>query len=197
VPFDFQSDSLGYAIRLSDLREARMRRAETMLEALRAAGYGVTIDDVLLLSDGGAVGRSHIARALVAGGHAENVADAFRRFIGRGQPFYVPKDVRSPEDAIEVIRAAGGLAVLAHPGVTGDDYLIPRLIGAGLSGIEAHHADHSPEQREAYATMANELGLLATGGSDFHGPEAPNPDIGEIDIPPAAIEAFLSAGGVA
>jgi predicted metal-dependent phosphoesterase TrpH len=194
---------LGYFIRaddahllrhLADLRSARLRRAETMVGALNAAGYRVTLDDVLELSEGGAVGRSHVARALVAAGHAESVADAFKRLIGRERPFYVSKDVRSPQDAIRCIREAGGLAVVAHPGVSRLERLIPELADAGLAGIEAYHADHSAEERVHFATIAAEMRLLATGGSDFHGYAAPNPPLGSVDIPAEAISAFLAAG---
>ena len=97
------------------------------------------------------MGRSHVARALVAAGHAEDVADAFKRLIGRGRPFYVAKDVRSPQDAIACIRDAGGLAVVAHPGITRIDSLMPDLVTAGLSGIEAYHADHTQKDRARYA----------------------------------------------
>jgi len=178
---------------LEDLRSARMRRASTMVSVLNDAGYAVELDEVLALSGGGAVGRSHVARALVAAGHADTVADAFRRLIGRGRPFYVAKDVRTPEEAIACIRASGGLAVIAHPGVNRLDAMIEPLVGMGLSGIEAHHADHSQEQREYYAAMAQRLGVLATGGSDFHGPAAPNPPLGSVEIPAAAVQAFLEA----
>ena len=179
---------------LTDLRAARRRRAETIVRELQQAGYAVTLDDVLAFSDGGAVGRSHVARALVASGHAENVTDAFQRLLGRGRPFYVPKDVRSPSDAIDVIRSAGGVPVLAHPGVTGIAHIVPALAGRGLAGIEAFHAEHTPEQREYYARLAEDLGLLVTGGSDYHGPEAPNPELGSVELPPGALERFLEAG---
>jgi len=178
---------------LEDLRAARMRRARTMVSVLNDAGYAVTLEQVLELSDGGAVGRSHVARALVSSGHADSVADAFQRLIGRGRPFYVSKDVRTPEEAITCIRECGGLAVIAHPGVNQLDHLIDDLIGHGLAGIEAYHADHSAEQRARYAELAAHYGVLATGGTDFHGPAAPNPSLGSIDIPEAAIAAFLAA----
>jgi len=193
---------LGYFVRpddehllehLSDMRAARYRRARTMVATLNEAGYHVTLDDVLALSHGGAVGRSHVARALVAAGHAENVADAFKRLIGRGSPFYVAKDVRSPQDAIACIRDAGGLAVIAHPGISGVDSLVRELAETGLSGVEAYHADHTADQRTRYAALAEELGLLVTGGSDYHGPAAPNPPLGSVEIPAAAVEAFLAA----
>lgn len=194
---------LGYFIRhddprlaahLGDLRDARRRRAASTVSALADAGLHVELDDVLAMSGGGAVGRSHVARALVAEGHAENIPDAFTRLIGRGKPFYVPKDVRPPDEVIGVVRDAGGLAVLAHPGVSRLDYLIPELIEAGLGGIEAYHADHRPEQRTHYASIAKKYGLLVTGGSDFHGPASPNAPLGSVDIPTEAVEALLEWG---
>lgn len=179
---------------LEDLRSARFRRAEAMVGALTDAGYAVSLEDVLALSDGGSVGRSHVARALVGSGAAESVSDAFKRLIGRGMPFYVPKDSKSPEAVISAMRDLGAVPVLAHPGVTGADHLIPELVGVGLLGIEAYHADHTIEQREAYARLASELGLLATGGTDYHGAHAPNPALGSVDVPDDAILALLAAG---
>jgi 3',5'-nucleoside bisphosphate phosphatase len=176
------------------LRAVRFRRASAMVEALSEAGYSVTLDDVLALSDGGAVGRSHVARALVGSGAAESVSDAFRRLIGRGMPFYVPKDSQSPENVISTMRDLGAIPVLAHPGVTQADPIIPQLVDAGLLGIEAYHADHTPEQRVAYATLAADLGLLVTGGTDFHGAAAPNPTLGSVDIPSEVVAALLAAG---
>ena len=182
------------AAELTRLRDARHHRAVAMVEALSRAGYRVSLDDVLALSDGGAVGRSHIARALVGSGAAESVSDAFRRLIGRGKPYYVPKDSSPPGDVVTTVRALGGVPVLAHPGVTAVDSLIPDLIGAGLLGIEAYHADHTAEQRQYYAEMAASLGLLVTGGSDYHGPGGPNPHLGSVYVPPAAVEALLAVG---
>jgi 3',5'-nucleoside bisphosphate phosphatase len=179
---------------LDVLRAARYRRAETMVRALADAGYAVSLDDVLALSDGGAVGRSHVARALVGSGAAESVSDAFQRLIGRGMPFYVPKDSRSPETVIAAMTELGAIPVLAHPGVTGADPIIPDLVSAGLLGIEAYHADHTEQQREVYANLAAELGLLVTGGTDFHGAHAPNPTLGSVDVPTEAVLALLKAG---
>ena len=178
--------------RLGELRHARLQRARRMVGALREDGLLVSLDDVLALSDGGAVGRSHVARALVRAGHAADVSDAFGRLIGRGRPYYVAKDACSPAEAIALIRRAGGLAVLAHPGVNRLDDLVEGLVGAGLAGIEAYHADHTPEQRAHYAALAASFGLVATGGSDYHGAGAPNPPLGSVDIPDSAIEAFLA-----
>jgi len=194
---------LGYFIRpddphlnahLADLRAARLRRAESMIAALNGAGIDITLDEVLARSAGGAVGRSHVAHTLVSGGHATDVSDAFSRLIGRGRPYYVTKDVRTPADAIATIRDAGGLAVLAHPGVSRLDDLVDDLVADGLAGIEAYHADHSAEQRSRYARMAAERGLLVTGGTDYHGPTAPNPELGSVEVPAEAVEALLAAG---
>ena len=178
---------------LADLRDARLRRAESIVGALVDAGYDVTLEQVLALSDGGAVGRSHVARALVDSGHAEDISDAFRRFIGRGRPFYVAKDVRAPAEAIDAIRAAGGIAVLAHPAVSRVEELIEPLVELGLAGIEAYHADHTPEDRTRLAAQAGRLGLLATGGTDYHGPHAPNPALGSVALPDDDLERFLAA----
>lgn len=183
------------AAELSELRSARFRRAQAMVEALADAGYSVTLDDVLALSGGGAVGRSHVARALVGSGAAESVSDAFKRLIGRGMPFYVPKDSQSPQMVISAVRELGAIPVLAHPGVTQTDPIVPELVEAGLLGIEAYHADHTPQQRTAYARLAAELGLLVTGGTDYHGATAPNPVLGSVDVPEAAVRALLAAGG--
>lgn len=179
---------------LTDLREARSRRAHTIVRALDEAGYALSIDDVLALTDGGAIGRSHIARALVSRGHAETVREAFERFIGRDKPFYVGKDVRTPADAIATIHSAGGLAVVAHPGISALDELLDDLVGDGLDGVEAYHAEHNSEQIARYAAYAQDKGLLTTGGTDFHGPAAPNPQLGANELPAEALEALLAAG---
>jgi predicted metal-dependent phosphoesterase TrpH len=180
---------------LSDLREARLRRAEAMVVALNSAGYPVALDDVLAMSGGGAVGRSHVARALVDAGHAETVSDAFSRLIGRGRPFYVRKDARSPKDVLATIVASGAVPVLAHPGVSGATDLVGQLVAMGLRGLEAYHADHTPAQRDSLLALASRFDLLVTGGTDYHGPGAPNPDLGSTEVPDACVRALLEAGG--
>jgi predicted metal-dependent phosphoesterase TrpH len=179
---------------LSDLRTARLNRARAIVETLAAAGYQISIDDVLALSDGGAVGRSHVARALVHNGHAADISDAFRRLLGRGKPFYVPKDVRTPSEVLRVILDAGGIPVLAHPGVTGVDELIPALVAEGLAGLEAYHPEHDEAQRDRYLDMAEELALLVTGGTDYHGMAAPNPALGSLEMPTDVLTELLAAG---
>lgn len=175
------------------LRAARSRRAERMVAELHDAGISIALDEVLALSDGGAVGRSHVARALVESGEAQTVGDAFRRYLGRGKPFYVPKESHPPAEVVAAVREAGAVPVLAHPGVTGADALVPVLVDAGLLGIEAYHAEHTAEQREHYAELAQELGLLVTGGSDYHGLGALAAELGSVRLPDDALEAFLSS----
>ncbi len=185
----------GLLTRLRDLRTARGNRARAIVTSLRAAGYEIELDEVLALSDGGAVGRSHVARALVGRGHAADVSDAFKRLLGRGQPFYLTKDVRTPAEVLRTVLDAGGLPVLAHPGVTGVDDLIGALVDEGLVGIEAYHSEHDHEQEERYSALAAQYGLLITGGTDFHGPDAPNPPLGSIAMPSDLLERLLHAGG--
>ena len=188
----YEDESLG--THLADLRRARLNRAESIVEALSAAGYRVSLDHVLSLSDGGAVGRSHVARALVDGGHAEDVSDAFHRLLGRGRPFYVPKDVRTPWEVLRVVTASGGIPVLAHPAVTAIDDLIPRLVEEGLGGLEVYHPNHGPEDEARYLELAAELGLLVSGGSDYHGEHAPTPALGSLEMPSSVLSALLAAG---
>lgn len=179
---------------LGNLRSDRHSRAEAMVSALNEAGYRISFDDVLSAAAGGSIGRSHIARALVEAGHAASVRQAFESLIGRDRPFYRAKQTASPEDVVAGIRRLGAIPVIAHPGVTGAHDLIAGMTSAGLLGIEAYHADHTPDQVACYAALAEELGLLTTGGSDFHGPGAPNPDIGSFALPPESVAALLAAG---
>ena len=178
---------------LADLRAARLERAATMIESLDDGGFRVTLDDVLAHARGGAVGRSHVARALVEAGHVADVANAFDRLIGRGRPHYIPKSSHTTREAILLIREAGGLAVIAHPGVNDLSALAMDLSVHELDGIEAYHADHTPAQRDFFSELANRRGLFTTGGSDFHAPEGPNPPLGSVEYPRVALERFLQA----
>lgn len=154
---------------LGRLRDGREKRAERMVEKLTAMGAPVPFARVQALANGGAIGRPHVARALLEAGHVKSVAEAFERFIGRSSPAYVERLKVTPVQAVEVIQAAGGLAVLAHPGWGRQDALIPGLIAAGLDGIEVYYPDHTPDQVRQYHDLAVRFGLLVTGGTDFHG----------------------------
>lgn len=188
------TDDPRFLDRMRTLREARLERARQMVALLSASGFELGLDEVLALSGGGAVGRSHVARALVAAGHTESVSAAFQDLIGRGRPFYVAKPVAAPEDVVGMISEAGGVSVLAHPGVTQVDDLIPGLIRCGLGGIEAFHGDHSQAARDRYAVMARKHGLLVTGGSDYHGPGTPGVELGGVEMPDSVLDRLLDAG---
>ncbi len=180
---------------LAELREARRDRARTIVDGLRQAGYEVSLDEVLLLAEGGSVGRSHVARALVDRGHVLDIGDAFERLIGRGAPFYVAKPVADPTQVVQMIVGSGGVPVLAHPGITDIDDAIPDLVKAGLQGLEAYHAEHTPEMRQRYAALASELDLIVTGGSDFHGAHAPGAELGSVNVPEHVLPALLERAG--
>lgn len=154
---------------LERLREGRARRAERMVERLAALGVPVALGRVRAFAGDGAIGRPHVARALVEAGHVQTIGEAFDRFIGRTGPAYVERVKVTPAQAVQIIRAAGGLAVLAHPGWGAQEGLVPELVAAGLDGIEVYYPDHTPDQVAHYAALARAYGLLVTGGTDFHG----------------------------
>jgi 3',5'-nucleoside bisphosphate phosphatase len=171
---------LGFGMDLDDdafeaiLRGQRARRRERFERTVvRLRELGLAIDEQLArldLRSDDALGRPTIARALVTAGHATSVDDAFQRLVGRGGPAYVPRSGLGPTGAIDAIRAAGGIASLAHfrEGAT-RRYLVVELIGAGLGGLEVYYRSFDRPTTEAMAGLAADLGLLATGGSDFHG----------------------------
>jgi predicted metal-dependent phosphoesterase TrpH len=154
---------------LSRLRDGRQRRAARMVERLAALGAPVDHRRVQALAGGGSVGRPHVARAMVEAGHVRTVSEAFDRFIGRHGPAYVERVKVTPAQAVAVIRAAGGLAVLAHPGWSKQEGLIDDLAGAGLDGVEVYYPDHTPAEIEHLLGLARRHNLLVTGGTDFHG----------------------------
>lgn len=158
-----------FQVLLERLREGRVHRAERMVERLTRLGAPVDFARVASFAAGGAIGRPHVARAMVEAGWVRDVPEAFERFIGRGGPAYVERLKVTPAESVAVIRAAGGLAVLAHPGWAQNDGLIPDLVAGGLDGIEVYYPDHSPVVVERYAAVARQYGLLVTGGTDFHG----------------------------
>lgn len=165
---------------LDGMRSQRLQRAEQMVERLRDLGYGITMDDVREHAGGDVIARPHVARALVAKGFIPSVRAAFTpHFIGDGGRAYVSREVPSSVAAVDVIRRAGGVAVVAHPGVGTHEGEVkpmsPEAIGelarAGLVGLEVDHPDHPPLVRDHLNAIAHEYGLVVTGGSDWHGME--------------------------
>jgi predicted metal-dependent phosphoesterase TrpH len=169
----FDPDDTALAGELRRVREARERRAEAMVELLRADGVDVTWDEVRGYAAGGTVGRPHLAHALIARGLVDTVSEAFAP-EWLGQRYRLPKADIDVFRALELVLAAGGVPVFAHPrasvrGRIVPDSLIVELAGAGLAGLEADHEDHTPRQRAEIRALAAELRLLVTGSSDFHG----------------------------
>jgi len=160
---------------LRRLRDDRFTRGERMVERLRELGHPVTFERVREIAGGGNIGRPHVARALVEAGVIGETDDAFTpELIGSGGRAYVEKHALEPLAALELIKRAGAVAVIAHPGLWREalgvsDELIEELAANGLDGIEAAHTDHTPEMESRYRDMAGRLGLVATGSSDCHG----------------------------
>ncbi|HEY3318701.1 MAG TPA: PHP domain-containing protein [Coriobacteriia bacterium] len=178
--------------RLEQLRERRRERAMAMIAALRKGGYALDPDDVMRMAGEGALGRAHIARALEATGKVPSAGDAFRHLIGRGGPYYVPKPGVTPEEMITLIRSSCGIPVLAHPGITRVDDLLGKLVDAGLQGIEVWHSEHTAADTKRYAEIARRRGLVATGGSDYHGPHASGGGkrLGGVEVPDSVLESL-------
>lgn len=150
-------------------RGARHARLHAMLSRLQAMGIGVPAAEVLARAKNGNVGRPHLARTLVEHGFVASADEAFGRYLGTDKPAYVPRPDISIEEAIGVIREAGGIASLAHPGLHNRDEAIPDLMAAGLRAIEVYHPKHGFGWTGRYRRLARRHDLLTTGGSDFHG----------------------------
>lgn len=177
------SDRLELERRLTDIRDMRVRRAELMVRRLNELGVPVTMDAVLTQSAGGAVGRPHVARALVAGGWAGDFHEAFNRYLGNGRQAFVPKERLSAAEAMTLIHNAGGLAVLAHPGSHVTRERVSALQSEGLDGIEVLHPSHSWDDSRDLDAMAADLGLVRSGGSDWHGATDGARTLGMMRVP--------------
>jgi predicted metal-dependent phosphoesterase TrpH len=159
---------------LQRLRDDRFRRGEMMIEKLQALGFDISFERVREIAGGGNIVRPHVAQAMVEAGIVADEAEAFDRYIADGGPAHVPKHALDPLDSVELIVRAGGVCVLAHPGMWGaqssvPDDLIAAMAERGMVGLEVDHTDHTAEQRAIYRAMSERLGLVATGGSDCHG----------------------------
>lgn len=169
--------------RLEAFRTMRIARAERIVERLRSLGVEVTFAQVSIEAAGGAVGRPHIARALIAAGMVRDQREAFDRYLAAGRPAYVAKELPSPAEAIDLIRDAGGLAVFAHPGRDGTRERVERLVAAGLDGLEIRHPGHSAEDTVRAEALAQHFGLARSGGSDWHGSSEGQRVLGVMQVP--------------
>jgi len=194
----FDSLHPGFAAERSRLRDERLERGQRIVEALAADGYPVHWPEIVERSDGGVVGRPHIARALVAAGVVDSVDHAFATLLNHRSPYYAAKVDTDVREGIALVRAAGGVPVFAHGlatkrgRVVGDDAVVA-MTEAGLLGIEVDHPDHSEAERAHLRGLAADLGLITTGSSDYHGTNKTTP-IGACTTDPAQFEALLAAG---
>lgn len=169
-------------------QEARWQRARLMARRLAALGYPISWARVRELGGQGTVGRVHLARALVEAGHVASMGQAFDQFLAEGRPAYVPQARLTVQEGIGLIAAAGGVPVLAHPGLAQVDHLIPAWKAQGLAGLEVVHPAHDSQQEAHYLRLAQEWDLLPTGGSDAHGRERPEDQPGAVRVPLAWVE---------
>ena len=186
----------GLVSRLRELRLGRTDRGRAMVEQLATLGLPLRWERVEQLA-GGSVGRPHIARAMVERGYVETVAEAFDRYIGKGRPAYVDRPTLTPTEAVELIHGAGGVAVVAHPLsplIPDLDAFLRRLAAVGLDGLEVYYGDYTPAQVAELREVARRHGLIATGGSDFHGIEVlPQYVLGGTSIPSSVVPALEEA----
>jgi predicted metal-dependent phosphoesterase TrpH len=168
---------------LAELAQMRTRRGQTIVERLNELGVAVSFDSVLAQVGTGVLGRPHVARALIAEGWATDARDAFDRYLGAGRPAYVAKEQLSMPDAIAMIHAAGGLAVLAHPGAGGTRERIEALRALGLDGIEVKHPSHSSGDTTRLRGLCEQFDLVPSGGSDWHGAAEGPRTIGMMQVP--------------
>jgi predicted metal-dependent phosphoesterase TrpH len=182
---DYESELL--ASRLAVLKQARKDRNPQIVAKLNKLGIPITMEQVEAISGGGQTGRPHLAQALYRGGYVRSLQEAFDVYLGNNGLAYVSKFRFPPEEAIAMIRDAGGVPVLAHPFTLGvHTYeglkpLLEELMGLGLAGVECYYPEHSPDQETLYLSLARKLGLLITGGSDFHGDNKPEVSLGRIN----------------
>lgn len=156
---------------LERLQKGREKRIYLILDRLEDLGLNPGWEKVNTLSRGKSPGRPHIARAMVEAGFVKSMEEAFGKYLVKGSPCYIPREKLTPEDSVRLIVDAGGIPVLAHPGLVGSfDVVFPYLLNIGIKGIECYYPEHSPEKTDYYVKLAKKHDLVITAGSDYHGP---------------------------
>jgi predicted metal-dependent phosphoesterase TrpH len=173
---------------IAKFQVVRQSRIHEMVARINELGTPLKAESVFELANCKSPGRPHVARALVKAGFVRSLDEAFERFLKKGRPAWVPKSKISALEAIELVHQAGGLAVMAHPGLNRTDSVIPALVAAGMDGIECFHTKHSTAMSERYLEIADKYNLLVTGGSDCHGFSKGKPLIGTVKLPYDHIE---------
>jgi predicted metal-dependent phosphoesterase TrpH len=179
--------------RIAGFQSVRQNRIREMVAAINKMGVPLEAEAVFALANCKSPGRPHVARAMVKAGLVANLDEAFERFLKKGRPAWVPKTKMSALEGVELIHQAGGLAVMAHPGLNRTDDIIPDLVAAGLDGIECFHTKHSTVMAERYLEIAEKYDLLVTGGSDCHGFSKKAPLIGTVKLPYEHVEKLHAA----
>lgn len=194
---------LGYFINYRDpeflavlerLRDSRKVRAQKMVDKLAGLGIHIDWERVQQIAGSGSVGRPHVAQAVLERGYVLSAREAFAKYIGRNGPAYVEREKLTPEQVVELIVKAGGLPVLGHPGdLDGVEGLVARLQKVGLAGLEVHYDGYSDKMIRSLASLASKYGLVATGGSDYHGlDDSSETSVGGVRIPPECIERLFA-----
>jgi predicted metal-dependent phosphoesterase TrpH len=192
---DFADKDFGRS--LEKFRDSREGRARGMIAKLAGLGIDIDWERVQELAGGGSIGRPHIARAMMEKGYITRFEEAFDKYIGHGGPAYVERYKMTPAEAVELIKRAGGLPVLAHPfTVNQPEKVVAELKPRGLVGLEAYYKDAAREDIRAMSDLAEQYGLIATGGSDFHGiGESSEVKLGGVDVPVEAAEKLIALAG--
>jgi predicted metal-dependent phosphoesterase TrpH len=177
------SDTRELEAKLIALREMRRTRAERMVQRLNDLGVRIEFAAVLEQAAGGAIGRPHVARAMIAEGWAVDFRDAFDRYLGNGRPAYVSKERLAVTEATALIHRSGGLAILAHPSHSGTRERIAAFVEQGMDGIEVRHPSHSAEDTARLAALVEHFSLVPSGGSDWHGSSDGPRTLGMMRVP--------------
>jgi len=194
---DIEVHLLGYCLDIKNekllteiikFQTVRQNRIREMVARLNQLNVPLEVEAVFALANCKSPGRPHVARALTKAGLVKHLDEAFERYLRKGRPAWVPKAKMSALEGVELIHQAGGLAVMAHPGLNRTDEIIPALADAGLDGIECFHTKHTTAMSEHYLEIADQFNLLVTGGSDCHGFSKGKPLIGTVKLPYDCVE---------
>ncbi len=179
---------------LEGLRNSRLKRGQRMVAKLKNLGIHIDWERVREIAGEGSIGRPHIAQAMLEKGYVTSFKEAFDKYISRGGPAYVEREKMSPVEAVELVLKANGLPVMAHPLTTNNlETMITELEAAGLVGIEAYYNGYTADEISRLVRLADKYGLIATGGSDYHGLEATNETvIGGVDVPMESVERLIA-----
>ncbi len=184
---DFQKE-------LEKFRDSRLGRGQRMVAKLNDLGVKIDWSRVQQIAGDGAIGRPHVAQAMLEKGYVKTFEEAFDKYIGHGGPAYVEREKMTPQEAVKLILSAGGIPVLAHPFTVKDpESMVVSLKEAGLIGIEAYYKDNTPEQTAATLKLAEKYDLIATGGTDYHGiDESKEVMMGGVEVPLEAAERLIA-----